>query len=37
MRYDVIDKKTHVVVRTFDKKYGATMWALMLNTRRTSN
>lgn len=33
LRYDVIDRKSHKIVRTFDKKYGAMMWSLMLNNR----
>jgi hypothetical protein len=36
LRYDVINRKTYKVVRTFDKKYGAMMWAAMLNNREAS-
>lgn len=36
MRYDVIERKTHKVVRTFEKRYGAMMWADMLNNREAS-
>jgi hypothetical protein len=36
LRYDVLNKKTYKVVRTFDSKYGAMMWAAMLNNRGAS-
>jgi hypothetical protein len=36
LRHDVIDRNTHKVVRTFDKKDGAMLWAAMLNNRGAS-
>lgn len=36
LRYDVLNKKTYKVVRAFDKKDEAIMWAAMLNNGETS-
>lgn len=37
LRYDVIDRKGHKIVRTFEDEGGAMMWSLMLNNREQSH
>jgi hypothetical protein len=37
LRYDVIDRRSHKIVRTFEDEGGAMMWSLMLNNREQSH